>query len=32
VGAQLAGGMSDTTLRKAFGGFLLLVAGKLLLS
>jgi uncharacterized protein len=31
VGAHLAGGMSDTTLRKAFGVFLLLVAGKLLL-
>lgn len=31
AGAQLAGGMSDTTLRRAFGGFLLLVAGKLLL-
>lgn len=32
VGAHLAGGMSDTTLRKAFGAFLLVVAGKLLLS
>lgn len=32
VGAHLAGGMSDATLRKAFGGFLLVVAGKLLLS
>lgn len=31
VGAQLAGGMSETTLRRAFGAFLLLVAGKLLL-
>jgi uncharacterized protein len=30
VGAHLAGGMSDTTLRRAFGAFLLLVAGKLL--
>jgi uncharacterized membrane protein YfcA len=32
VGARLAVGMSDTTLRKAFGGFLLLVSAKLLLS
>ena len=32
VGARLASGMSDTTLRKAFGGFLLLVSAKLLLS
>ena len=31
VGAQLAGGVSDVTMRRAFGGFLLLVAGKLLL-
>jgi uncharacterized protein len=31
VGANLAGGMADTTLRKAFGVFLLIVAGKLLL-
>ncbi len=30
VGAQLAGGLSDTALRRAFGAFLLLVAGKLL--
>ena len=30
VGAHLAGGMSDVTLRRAFGAFLLLVAGKLL--
>lgn len=30
VGAQLAGGLSDTVLRRAFGAFLLLVAGKLL--
>ena len=32
AGAHLAGGMQDTTLRKAFGAFLLVVAGKLLLS
>ncbi|HWZ28747.1 MAG TPA: sulfite exporter TauE/SafE family protein [Gemmatimonadales bacterium] len=32
VGARLAGGLSDTTLRKAFGAFLLLVSAKLLLS
>lgn len=32
VGARLAAGLSDTTLRKAFGGFLLLVSAKLLLS
>jgi uncharacterized membrane protein YfcA len=31
VGAQLAGELSDTVLRRAFGAFLLLVAGKLLL-
>jgi uncharacterized membrane protein YfcA len=31
VGAQLAGGLSDTVLRRAFGAFLLLVAGKLLI-
>lgn len=30
VGAQIAGGLSDTMLRRAFGAFLLLVAGKLL--
>jgi len=32
LGARLAGGMSDITLRRTFGGFLLLVAGKLLFS
>jgi hypothetical protein len=32
VGAHLVGGMSEVTLRRAFGGFLLLVAGKLLFS
>ena len=32
LGARLAVGMSDTTLRKAFGGLLLLVSAKLLLS
>lgn len=32
VGAHLAGGLQDTALRKAFGAFLLVVAGKLLLS
>jgi hypothetical protein len=31
-GARLAGTMSDVMLRKAFGGFLLLVSAKLLLS
>ncbi|HWC74282.1 MAG TPA: sulfite exporter TauE/SafE family protein [Gemmatimonadales bacterium] len=31
-GAQLAGSIADTTLRKMFGVFLLLVAAKLLLS
>ncbi len=31
VGAQVAGGLSDTMLRRAFGVFLLLVAGKLLI-
>jgi uncharacterized protein len=31
VGAQLAGGLSDTMLRRGFGAFLLLVAGKLLI-
>jgi uncharacterized protein len=30
VGAHLAGGVSDVTLRRAFGGFLLLISGKLL--
>lgn len=30
VGAKLAGSLSDTVLRRAFGGFLLLVASKLL--
>jgi uncharacterized membrane protein YfcA len=30
VGAKLAGGVPDATLRRAFGAFLLLVAGKLL--
>ncbi len=30
VGAKLAGTLSDVTLRRAFGAFLLLVAGKLL--
>ena len=30
VGAKLAGTLSDAALRRAFGGFLLLVAGKLL--
>jgi uncharacterized membrane protein YfcA len=30
VGAQLAGELSDATLRRAFGALLLLVAGKLL--
>jgi uncharacterized protein len=32
VGAKLAGDISGMALRRAFGGFLLLVAGKLLLS
>jgi uncharacterized membrane protein YfcA len=32
LGARLAGNVSDTTLRKGFGGFLLVVAAKLLLS
>ncbi|MGH7570044.1 MAG: sulfite exporter TauE/SafE family protein [Gemmatimonadales bacterium] len=32
VGAKLAGSMSDVMLRRAFGGFLLLVSAKLLLS
>lgn len=32
LGARLAGHVSDTTLRKGFGGFLLVVAAKLLLS
>jgi uncharacterized protein len=31
VGAHLAGGISDTMLRRAFGALLLVVAGKLLL-
>jgi len=31
-GARLAGSISDVTLRKAFGGFLLLVSVKLLLT
>lgn len=31
VGAHIAGAMSDTLLRRAFGVFLLLVAGKLLI-
>src|SRR2546427_8815596 len=31
VGAQLAGGVSDMVLRRAFGVFLLIVAGKLLI-
>lgn len=31
-GARLAGSISDLTLRKMFGGFLLLIAAKLLLS
>ena len=31
AGAHLAGGMADTTLRRAFGAFLLVVAGRLLL-
>jgi len=31
LGARLAGGMSDVTLRKAFGGLLLVVSAKLLL-
>ena len=31
VGAHLAGGVSELALRRAFGGLLLLVAGKLLL-
>jgi len=30
IGAHLAGSVSDTTLRRAFGAFLLVVAGKLL--
>jgi uncharacterized protein len=30
VGGHVAGGISDTSLRRAFGAFLLLVAGKLL--
>jgi uncharacterized protein len=32
AGAKLAGSMNDVTLRRAFGGFLLLVSAKLLLS
>ncbi len=32
VGAKLAGSMSEVMLRRAFGGFLLLVSAKLLLS
>ena len=32
LGAKLAQGLSDTTLRRAFGVFLVFVAGKLLLS
>lgn len=32
LGAKLAGGLTDTTLRRAFGVFLLFVAGKLLFS
>jgi uncharacterized protein len=32
LGAKLAGGMSEVMLRRAFGAFLLLVAGKLLLT
>ncbi len=31
-GARLAGSISDVTLRKAFGGFLLLISAKLLLT
>jgi uncharacterized membrane protein YfcA len=31
VGAHLAGTLSDTMLRRAFGAFLLLVAGKMLI-
>ncbi len=31
LGAQLAGELSETTLRRAFGGLLLVVAGKLLI-
>src|SRR6266550_9518129 len=31
IGAHLAGGVSDVALKRAFGGLLLLVAGKLLL-
>lgn len=30
VGAHLAGGLSDVVMRRAFGGFLLLIAAKLL--
>jgi uncharacterized protein len=32
LGAKLAGSLSDVALRRAFGGFLLVVAGKLLLA
>jgi uncharacterized protein len=32
IGSRLAGSVSDVMLRKAFGGFLLLVSAKLLLS
>lgn len=32
LGARLAGSVSDVLLRRAFGGFLLIVAGRLLLS
>ena len=32
LGARLAGGLGDATLRRAFGGFLLLVSVKLLLN
>lgn len=32
LGAKLAGGVPDATLRRGFGAFLLLVAGKLLLT
>lgn len=32
LGAKLAGQLSDVTLRRAFGGFLMLIAARLLLS
>lgn len=32
LGAKLAGSLSDAALRRAFGGFLLVVAGRLLLA